>query len=86
MIKALGLTKDQDIMEFQSRVVHGADAKSSIHWKLEHLLARFGVQYPKIETKDEKRNFSHEQRLSIWRRDNGICQIANKCDGSKFIF
>lgn len=75
--------KDQDIMEFQSRVVHGADAKSSIHWKLEHLLARFGVQYPKIETKDEKRNFSHEQRLSIWRRDNGICQIANKCDGSK---
>jgi 5-methylcytosine-specific restriction endonuclease McrA len=34
-------------------------------------------------TKDEKRNFSYEQRLAIWRRDEGICQIKKKCEGQK---
>jgi len=36
-----------------------------------------------IELKDDQRLFSHEQRLAIFRRDKGFCQVKLKCEGIK---
>ena len=44
---------------------------------------RFFDAYPDIEPKDAQRGFTHEQRLAIYRRDAGICQLRIKCDSEK---
>ena len=45
---------------------------------------KFFEAVPDVELKDDQRLFSHEQRLAIYRRDGGICQIATKCQGEKW--
>jgi len=47
------------------------------------LLRKFFEAVPDIEPKDEQRLFSHEQRLAIFRRDVGLCQLRLKCSGLK---
>ena len=36
---------------------------------------------PSLRRLDNQRNFTEEQRTTIWRRDNAICQVKIKCDG-----
>ena len=36
-----------------------------------------------LETKDNQREFDQIQRLAIYRRDNGICQLKIRCNGKK---
>lgn len=44
---------------------------------------RFFEAYPEIEQKDPERAFSHEQRLAIFRRDEGLCQLRLACNGDR---
>lgn len=38
---------------------------------------------PDIEPKDDQRLFSSEQRLAIFRRDGGACQVRLRCGGAR---
>lgn len=38
---------------------------------------------PNIPLKDPRRGFTHEQRLAIYRRDHGLCQVRLTCEGDK---
>lgn len=38
---------------------------------------------PTLSRKDDQRDFTHVQKLAIFRRDKGICQLKLKCDGIK---
>ena len=78
--------KDPEIAEFQDKVTHSSDSKSSLDWRLNYFLTRFGINFPNVALKDDARNFSHWQRLSIWRRDKQICQIKKRCSGIKLTF
>ena len=46
---------------------------------LKHLLA----QFPDLKQKDNQRDFTHAQKLTIYRRDQGKCQVKIKCNGEK---
>jgi hypothetical protein len=62
---------------------HSTDAVDSLSWRHEFLLRSFFEAVPDVALKDDKRLFSHEQRLAIYRRDEGCCKIALKCRGQK---
>lgn len=40
-------------------------------------------KHPNIRLKDNQRDFSQLQRLAIFRRDGGVCQLRIKCEGAK---
>ncbi|MDX2275050.1 MAG: HNH endonuclease signature motif containing protein [Hyphomonadaceae bacterium] len=50
---------------------------------MDTLERRFFGAYPSIEPIDPTRDFTHEQRLAIFRRDGGECQLRLKCSGEK---
>jgi len=77
--------KDPDIMEFKDKISHSSDSKSSLEWRHSYFISRFGIKFPDVPLKDENRNFSHEQRLAIWRRDKK-CKLKIKCDGKALQF
>ena len=72
--------KDPDIMEFKDKISHSSDSKSSLEWRHNYFISRFGMKFPDIPLKDENRNFSHEQRLAIWRRDKK-CKLKRNRKG-----
>lgn len=46
-----------------------------------YLLRKFLEAYPNLQLKDDQRLFTHDQRMAIFRRDRGICQVRQKCVG-----
>ena len=78
--------RDPEITEFQDKVSHSGDSKSSLQWRLDFFLTKFGQKFPDVSLKDDTRNFTHEQKLAIWRRDDQICQIKLKCNGIRLSF
>jgi hypothetical protein len=74
---------DPELLAYKERTSHSTDAQDSIQWRHEFLLRKFFEAVPDIEQKDNQRLFSHEQRLAIFRRDGGICQVKLKCQGIK---
>ena len=75
--------RDLSLVEYRRLISQSTDAEESIRARLDMFERRFFSAYPDIEPKDAVRAFSHEQRLAIYRRDNGICQLRIKCDGAK---
>lgn len=74
---------DPELLAYKERTSHSTDAQDSIQWRHEFLLRKFFEAVPDIEPKDKDRLFSHEQRLAIFRRDGGTCQVRLKCQGIK---
>ena len=74
---------DPEILVYHDRISHSTDAVDSITWRHDFLLRKFFEAVPDIELKDSQRLFTHEQRLAIFRRDSGMCQLRVKCGGEK---
>ncbi len=74
---------DPEMIVYHEKISHSTDAVDSIERRHEILVRRLFEAVPDIEQKDPVRDFSHEQRLAIFRRDKGICQVRLKCDGAK---
>ncbi len=77
--------KDPEVMEFEDKVSHSSDSKSSLEWRHDFFITKFGIKFPEVPLKDENRNFSYEQRRSIWRRDK-FCKLKIRCNGKKLQF
>jgi hypothetical protein len=75
--------RDPELLAYKERTSHSTDAEDSIAWRQEFMLRKFFEAVPDIELKDDQRLFSHEQRLAIFRRDKGFCQVKLKCEGVK---
>lgn len=75
--------RDPELLAYKERTSHSTDAEDSIEWRQEFMLRKFFEAVPDIELKDDQRLFSYEQRLAIFRRDQGYCQVKLKCDGLK---
>ena len=71
------------LVEFRRLTSQSTDAEESLQSRFKLLEERFFTAFPDIEQKDTNRNFSYEQRLAIFRRDSGTCQLRIKCDGDK---
>lgn len=76
-------TRDSEFLSYKERTSHSTDAQDSLEWRQDFLLRKFFEQVPDIQPKDNQRLFSHEQRLAIFRRDQGLCRVKAKCDGVK---
>lgn len=75
--------RDWSLTEYRRLTSQSTDAEESIRARLDVLERRFFLVYPNIEPIDPIRGFSHEQRLAIYRRDGGRCQLRLKCEGEK---
>lgn len=78
------LPEDQanpEIISYHEKISHSTDAYDSIQWRHDYLLRKLFETLPGIEQRDDQRMFTHEQRLAIYRRDNGNCQLKIRCDG-----
>jgi hypothetical protein len=75
--------KDVQVVEYRRLISQSTDSQESIAARLEFFEKSFFDAVPDIEPKDPQRDFSHEQRLAIFRRNSGICQLRLQCDGAK---
>lgn len=80
------LTEDQrdpQLIEYLRLTSYSTDAAESIRGRLELMEKLFFLAYPEIEPLDTSRIFTPEQRLAIFRKDGGHCQLKIACAGSK---
>ncbi|WP_143279181.1 DUF262 domain-containing protein [Bradyrhizobium sp. C9] len=75
--------KDIQLVEYRRLISQSTDSQESIAARLDFFEKRFFDAVPDVEPKDPQRGFSNEQRLAIFRRDGGICQLKLRCDGIK---
>lgn len=75
--------RDPQLIEYRRLTSYSTDAEESIRGRLEFLEKRFFLACPDIPTIDASRMFTAEQRLAIYRRDDGRCQIRTHCEGEK---
>jgi hypothetical protein len=74
---------DPEWATYKERISHSTDSEDSIRWRMEFMLRNFLERHPNIRLKDDQRVFTSSQRLAIFRRDGGVCQLRLKCNGAK---
>ncbi len=75
--------RDPELITYHEKTSSSTDSRDSLEWRHNYLLRKFLEAYPGLEQKDNQRLFTHDQRMAIFRRDKGICQLHIKCDGVK---
>lgn len=74
---------DPEWMAYKEKISHSTDSEDSIRWRMEFMLRNLLEHFPALSLKDNQREFTHIQKLTIFRRDKGICQVKLKCKGNK---
>lgn len=73
--------RDPELLSYHDVISHSSDQGISINKRFEMLSRSFLLAFPDIKPKDNQREFNREQRVAIFRRDNGKCQVKLKCNG-----
>lgn len=79
-------TKDSALVEYRRLTSYSTDAEESIKGRLEFVEKLFFIACPDIEPIDTIRSFTPEQRLAIFRRSGGFCQIKTHCSGDRLMW
>jgi hypothetical protein len=74
---------DSDWVTYKEKISHSTDSEDSIQWRLNFVLRHLLESFPDLSTKDNQREFTWPQRLAIFRRDRGICQLQIRCESTK---
>lgn len=75
--------RDPQLIEYRRLTSQSTDSEESIRTRLEFIEKRFFLACPDIEPLDETRIFTPEQRLAIYRKNDGHCQLKIKCNGER---
>ena len=75
--------RDSEMVAYQNAVGHSSDSIESLEYRNKLLSRDLFSFFPGLKPLDNNRDFSYEQKLAIFRRDNGICQLKIKCSGKK---
>lgn len=67
----------------QGKISHSTDASDSIRARMDFMLRHLLSRFPDLSRKDNQRDFTYQQRLAVFRRDAGVCQVGVKCGGVK---
>ena len=59
-------------VSYREKISHSTDAARSIRWRMEFLLRNLLERFPDLSRKDNQRDFTHIQKLAIFRRDKGV--------------
>ena len=68
---------------YKEKISHSTDSEDSIRWRMDFLLKDLLLQHPTLSLKDSQRDFTQQQRLAVYRRDLGSCQVRLQCKGAK---
>ena len=74
---------DPEWAAYKDKISHSTDSEDSVRWRMDFMLRNLLELHPTIQRKDNQRGFTYTQRLAIFRRDKGHCQLRIKCDGVK---
>jgi hypothetical protein len=74
---------DPEWLSYKEKISHSTDAADSIRFRMDFMLKRLLEAYPSLSLKDNVRTFTPQQKLAVYRRDKGICQLRIKCKGEK---
>jgi hypothetical protein len=77
---------DPEWATYKERISHSTDSADSIRWRMDFMLRHFLETHPALPRKDNQRSFTNAQRLAVFRRDKGHCQVRLKCDGAKVMW
>ena len=75
--------RDLALVEYKRLTSYSTDGEESIKGRLEFIERNFFSAFPNITQLDENRNFTSEQRLAIFKENNGRCQLKLKCVGEE---
>jgi len=75
--------REPEMVTYQDKMSRTTDSHDSVEYRHRVLLTRILNDISDLAPLDSQRSFSHEQRLAIYRRDGGICQVKEKCSGVK---
>lgn len=75
--------RDLEMIIYHENISRSTDSEESLKKRHEIISSKFLLAHSDIEQKDDQRQFSFEQRLAIYRRDKGICQLKIRCEGVK---
>ena len=75
--------REIELVEYQEKTTHSTDAPDSLNYRQKVIRAHLFGAIPNLTPLSSQRSFTDEQRQAIWRRDKGICQIAQKCERVK---
>lgn len=75
--------RDPQIIEYRRLTSYSTDGEESIRGRLEFMEKRFFLECPDIEPVDIIRAYTPEQRLAIYRKNDGCCQLKLACNGEK---
>lgn len=68
-------------VSYKEKISHSTDAQESIRYRMDFMMRDLLARFPDLSLKDNQRDFTHIQKLAIFRRDHQICQVRLKCDG-----
>jgi hypothetical protein len=74
---------DPDWVSYKEKISHSTDAQESIRFRMEFMMRHLLGRFPNLRQRDNQREFTPTQRITIFRRDHGNCQLRIKCDGIK---
>ncbi len=77
---------DTEWISYKERISHSTDAQESIRFRMEFMMRHLLNTFPNLKQKDNQRDFNDIQKLAIFRRDKGICQLKIKCSGKKVVW
>jgi hypothetical protein len=72
---------DAEWVAYKERISHSTDAQESIRFRMDFMLRHLLERFPALPLKDNQRDFTHVQKLAVFRRDNQVCQVRIKCNG-----
>ncbi|MYD87062.1 MAG: HNH endonuclease, partial [Acidobacteria bacterium] len=70
-------------VSYKEKISHSTDSEDSIRARMDFLLRDLLTVHDGLTLKDARRNFTPQQRLAVYRRDRGVCQVRLRCDGEK---
>lgn len=73
--------RDLALVEYKRLTSYSTDGEESIGGRFKFIERDFFYAFPNLAQLDENRIFSREQRLAIFKNDEGKCQLKLKCDG-----
>ena len=73
--------RENELVEYQEKTRHSTDSAESLEYRQKVLRARLFGEIPDLKPLAQQRSFTDGQRLAIWRRDGGVCQLRMRCEG-----
>ena len=70
-------------VSYKEKISHSTDSEDSIRARMDFLLRDLLTMHDGLSLKDNQRSFTPQQRLAVYRRDGGTCQLRLRCKGER---